>query len=516
VADPIRVVDFFAGPGGLGEGFTSFRPDSNHPAFRIDLSVEKDPVARRTLLLRSYFRQFGSIDEVPAAYYDYVAGRRELPYDLASEAEWRRADVEAMCATLGDAAGDRKVDSALQELRLGGRRWMLIGGPPCQAYSLVGRSRNAGIEGYQPDDDHRHFLYRRYLDVLHKLRPAAFVLENVKGVLSSSVSAGPIFPKMLEDLSEPSRALRAPRRDSVGYRIVAVATSACFEPGMNPDQIDPGDFVVKGEKHGLGQARHRVILIGVRDNIRTDLGDPIPTSAAETVGDLLRDLPKIRSGLSTGADDFDCWLGSLRRQSAKIVEYCAKSHSPGVARRLAQISVAEGSRFPKSREAGSRKRSLRSKGTRLLSSLVDPRLDAVLNHQARSHMESDLGRYLFCAAFAEEFGRSPRSEDFPSKLAPDHSSWESGAFKDRFRVQLRDRESTTITSHISKDGHYFIHYDPYQCRSLTVREAARLQGFPDNYFFEGNRTQQYVQVGNAVPPPLAKLIAERVYRILRG
>jgi DNA (cytosine-5)-methyltransferase 1 len=133
-------------------------------------------------------------------------------------------------------------------------------------------------------------------------------------------------------------------------------------------------------------------------------------------------------------------------------------------------------------------------------------------------MASDLRRYTFAAVFADATGRSPKLSDFPPSLLPEHGNVKKGVagdmFADRFRVQLPDRASTTITSHISKDGHYFIHYDPLQSRSLTLREAARLQTFPDNYRFLGNRTSQYHQVGNAVPPHLAGQIADIVADVL--
>jgi DNA (cytosine-5)-methyltransferase 1 len=124
-------------------------------------------------------------------------------------------------------------------------------------------------------------------------------------------------------------------------------------------------------------------------------------------------------------------------------------------------------------------------------------------------MADDLKRYKFAAESARKNGVSPKLHEFPNQLQPDHKNARdlSRPFEDRFRVQLSSDASTTIVSHIAKDGHYYIHYDPEQMRSLTVREAARLQTFPDNYFFMGNRTQQYHQVGNAVPPLLANQIA---------
>ena len=150
----------------------------------------------------------------------------------------------------------------------------------------------------------------------------------------------------------------------------------------------------------------------------------------------------------------------------------------------------------------------------------DGRLKRLPSHESRSHMESDIQRYFFAALYSSVNRVSPKLADFPSNLLPKHRNVDMGRegkmFSDRFRVQLPDVQATTITSHISKDGHYFIHYDPAQCRSLTVREAARLQTFPDNYRFEGPRTAQYQQVGNAVPPLLAEKIAAIIYEFLEG
>jgi DNA (cytosine-5)-methyltransferase 1 len=158
-------------------------------------------------------------------------------------------------------------------------------------------------------------------------------------------------------------------------------------------------------------------------------------------------------------------------------------------------------------------------GSRLASFYRDRPLSLLANHESKAHMPADIVRYLFVSAYGHEMGSSPNLSDFPLALLPDHKNVDrespgNSIFKDRFRVQLADRQSMTVTSHIAKDGHAFIHPDPVQCRSLTVREAARLQTFPDSYVFLGSRTSQYTQVGNAVPPFLALQIADIVGEIL--
>ena len=142
--------------------------------------------------------------------------------------------------------------------------------------------------------------------------------------------------------------------------------------------------------------------------------------------------------------------------------------------------------------------------------IIDENMEGYINSSTRSHMNTDLKRYLYNSVYSEIHGKAPLLSDVPEELLPNHKNKNQKIHQDRFRTLVSDKPSKTITSHISKDGHAFIHYDPLQCRSLTVREAARIQTFPDNYFFCGNRTQQYHQVGNAVPPYLANQIAKLV------
>lgn len=501
-----KVVDLFAGPGGLAEGFSALRDASGSPVFDVALSVEREPSAFATLRLRSFYRQFRRT-KAPDEYYSYLAGelsREELT--SLYPAEWKAACKETLRLELGAPGTEQQIDPLLDAIQASaGDGIVLVGGPPCQAYSLVGRSRNRGIASYVASEDHRHFLYREYIRILDRLRPAAFVMENVKGLLSAKIEEERIFGRVLDDL----RFAGAPH----GYTIVA----------LSPEGRTGGhEHVLQAEDYGVPQCRHRVIILGIRTDLAGNMADPAftaqmmdPYPKRTTVRDVLEGMPSLRSGLSREEDSGSSWrrvVASAFRQAAEaaFAEECE------LLDRVAERLMSNARRFDRDEKVLPRSSSSPSpvRHNLLARWLLDTRLRSVPNHETRAHMSADLARYAFAATFAEIDGSAPKASDFPEGLSPAHRNWQSGSFADRFRVQIWDAPSTTVTSHMSKDGHYFIHPDPMQCRSLTVREAARLQTFPDNYLFEGNRTEQYVQVGNAVPPLLALQIAEVVARAL--
>ena len=486
----IPVIDLFAGPGGLGEGFSSLRNRGGEPIFQSILSIERDEQAHKTLRLRAYLRKILSSDgKVPSVYVDYMRGHDAKTFEsLISHSTklWAAACDEAVRAELRE--GD-KTYVELGKKRL--KRWrrehseeplVIIGGPPCQAYSLAGRSRRAHDEAFELDE--KHTLYKCYLSFIEGLKPDIFIMENVKGLLSATHGGERMFSRIVDDMRE------------AGYEIRSLVTES---------PSNPRDFVVKAEMFGIPQTRHRVILMGVRKDL--NLVTTILTEKAEvSLGEALTGIPSIRSSFSRRNKEIevDSWAAYVDAAAKRIME---TEEGRGLAPVLKRVISSQP---PRKTEKGA------------VTSGCGPydqwyrgllgRRAILTNHVARAHLASDLDRYLFCSAYAEVNGNPPHLEDFPRQLLPNHKNVqgvEKGSFKfnDRFRVQLFDRPSTTITSHIAKDGHYYIHPDPIQCRSLTVREAARLQAFPDDYLFEGNRTSQYTQVGNAVPPLLAQQIA---------
>jgi DNA (cytosine-5)-methyltransferase 1 len=496
----VPVIDLFAGPGGLGEGFSSLADPRGNRAFSVRLSVEKDAHAHQTLLLRSFFRKF---ERVPTEYYEFLRGKTDLATLFA---RYRKEAVcaadEAWQAELGVVSAS-DVHSRIRRALGGSASWVLVGGPPCQAYSIVGRSRNRGNVEYRPEKDKRHYLYREYLKVLAEHRPPVFVIENVKGLLSATVSDERVFDRMVEDLQAPRKALDlAESRPALRYELHSVGTSASEQ-----QLITVRDYVVASERHGLPQARHRLILLGVRSDIAETPGR-LPECQQVSAADVLSDLPPLRSGLTGVVDSAAEWRALLleakdRRwyQSATSGDSALLDKLKGVLTNLAVPKLDRGGRYV----------DWSHRPIALASWFHDEAIRGVCNHEARLHMPKDIHRYLFASAFASVHRRSPILADFPADLRPEHANIKQGVdervFADRFRVHLEDRPAATITSHIAKDGHYYIHYDPRQSRSFTVREAARLQTFPDNYFFAGARTPSYIQVGNAVPPLLAAKIA---------
>jgi len=517
--EPIQIVDLFAGPGGLGEGFAS---SGNGKRFEIIVSAEMDPKAWKTLRLRAFYRLLkNKRPEYLSDYYNYCNGKTEKPESPATADLWEEAGEEAKCITLGSEAGNNELDEILKHRLKKDLPWVLIGGPPCQAYSIVGRARNQAKADYSAEKDHRHFLYKEYLRIIRQGQPTAFVMENVKGILSSKINGEQIFSSILQDLSDPHRAL-GEEGSGKKYRIYSLVTGASFGPGDDVEKVDPRTFIIQAEDYGIPQARHRVILLGIATDSIPACTKSLKLTRQEpkvSVGQILNDLPKLRSRLTKKTDDSETWHEEVLEQ----LQHIRDEIDPADTKMWIPLSYLwtalddapkspGGLRVGRAPHNGDGKTGLPA----LDEWYRDSKLDYWLSHDARGHMPSDLRRYIFAAVYTQAHGTSPKGhKQFSLEgLAPDHKNWESGKFIDRFRVQMEGMPATTITSHISKDGHYFIHYDPVQCRSLTVREAARIQTFPDNYFFQGNRTEQFHQVGNAVPPLLASQIASVVYGVV--
>lgn len=493
----IPIIDLFAGPGGLGEGFSSLTDSAGERIFQILMSVEMETSAHSTLLMRSFFRKIYDLeDKIPQAYLDYMSNPSPSQLAILRETfpeQWVEANHEAIQATLVEG-DDSLVQEALKRLDGHTGPKVIIGGPPCQAYSLVGRSRRTHDQkGLQADV--KQTLYKCYLQFLNAIQPEVFVMENVKGILSAQLHNKGVLGLIRDDIKK------------AGYTIHSLVVA-------NPQK--PSDYVVRAEQYGIPQARHRVILLGIRNDLNVN-PTQLQLHPEATVQDALSELPAIRSDFShrSGGTTPD-WADYILRTAQSISKHYPHT---AIADKLSSI---------KRNDLPSRISASHVQTNGAMTSLSDwyrGRLTAVgsnvlANHFTRSHMAKDLDRYLFCSVFAQVQDRPAKLEDFPHELLPDHKNvidaknLKTVGFSDRFRVQLYNHPSTTVTSHISKDGHYFIHPDFRQCRSLTVREAARLQTFPDDYYFEGNRTAQYQQVGNAVPPLLANQIAKVVAQCL--
>jgi len=535
----IPIIDLFAGPGGLGEGFSYIKDGNGERKFDISLSIEKDENAYKTLRLRSFYRQFNQ-KEVPSLYYSYIKennlkDKEKLLIKLKEKfpEEWNHAEREAWCIELPypgeinertkkkkgyttDEIEQRhiEIDKKIND-RLGKKKnWLLIGGPPCQAYSLVGRARNQGISV----NDHRVFLYKEYLRIIAKHHPAVFVMENVKGLLSAKIGEKKVFNWIKQDLKDPGSVFQ--EYQSPRYKVFSLVKQPdAFDREGFPLYKNDKDYLIKSEKYGIPQRRHRVILLGIREDLDFTLLDTLEQKEEVKLRSVIDNLPDLRSGIGreiVGKNKKGNHIYSKIENNQSNWEDAIVSARKELNFLFPGWGKSNNIEFPETQGYNFIKYKLNEKSNLLYKSWYqDQRLNGVLNHETRTHLKEDLMRYLFSALYLIEKGDFPKLRDYPDKLLPKHKNAKGDKFADRFRTQRPDQPATTVTSHISKDGHYFIHYDPDQCRSLTVREVARIQTFPDNYYFCGPRTAQYHQVGNAVPPFLARQIAKIVFKIFR-
>lgn len=391
-------IDLFAGCGGLSEGFY-------RQGFKALAHVEIDHWACETLRTRMKF--YG--------YKDY--NREVIEHDITSDDILKRID---------NAVNGRTVD-------------IIIGGPPCQAYSTAGRVR----DGKRMASDPRNYLFESYVKILEYYSPKFFVFENVTGLLSAQVKNAPIFPKVLKALGNK-------------YKVIG-----------NPEVL-----VHNTADYGVPQLRKRVIIIGVRKDI--------DKSAEE----LYESIIKTHWNPETPNDERK---GRKRfvdvRQAIGDLPFVEPGHD----------ASTEAFDYPCDNE--------------FLKRIGKPGTHPLMDHIARNHNDMDRERFQVMIHNHWSFGQLRRE-------MPQYEHEHARVFDNSYVVQWWDLPSKTILAHIHKDGFQFIHPDEEQRRTFTVREAARIQSFPDDFEFKGSRGEKYKQIGNAVPPLFAEALAKSIKKNL--
>jgi DNA (cytosine-5)-methyltransferase 1 len=402
----LNFIDLFSGAGGLSEGFikAGFKPIAH---------VEIDKKACDTLETRLIYHKLNSENKTEK-YYDYISEKmtREEFIKNFGNSELSKSVINIPIG--GD--NNKIIFEKIDKLANGKQIDLIVGGPPCQAYSLVGRSRDK--DGMK--NDPRNFLYKEYAKFLKKYEPKVFVFENVMGLITAE--KGSYFKNMQAYFKR------------IGYELDCT--------------------IQKSEHFGVLQKRRRIILIGWQKG--TDFKYPKFDILNEefTVSQILSDLKKIKPG-----------------DQKNVTNYAKPTTAY-----LEKFELRNG-------------------------------VDFVTQHIARPHNERDLNIYKI--AINKWLKKSERLKypDLPTELKT-HKNETS--FVDRYKVVDINGLSHTMVAHIAKDGHHYIYPDNKQIRSISVREAARIQSFPDDFFFEGGRSAAFRQIGNAVPPLMAKEIAKQI------